>query len=68
MLKKAKNVEAVVVYNDAPNSRSQLARLGLQLMTRKELRRANAEMICQQPEADSACSTLTSPPCFVPIC
>lgn len=44
MLKKAKNVEAVVVYNDTPSSRSQLTRLGLQLMSSKELRRAHAEM------------------------
>lgn len=45
MLKKARGVEAVVVYSDQPRSASQLRHLGLDLMTRKQLRRAHADEI-----------------------
>jgi len=45
MLKKAKGVEAVVVYSDKERSKTQLGRLGLELMTSNQLRKAHADEI-----------------------
>ncbi len=45
MLKKARGVEAVVVYSDKERSSTQLGRLGLQLMTSKQLRQAHADEV-----------------------
>ena len=44
MLKKARGVEAVVVYDNAKKSRSQLDRLRFQLMSSSGLRRAWREL------------------------
>ena len=45
MLKRAKGVEAVVLYRDKATDASQLSRMGFDLMSSRELRRAHVAEI-----------------------